>query len=61
MTALENLQALGTEMMMYGSIANAVTWDKIRNLKRIDMEQQQFNNDVQAKLFQMRGLVPGAR
>ncbi|MNJ93495.1 hypothetical protein D3C87_111770 [compost metagenome] len=60
-TALENLQALGTEMMMYGSIANAVTWDKIRNLKRIDMEQQQFNNDVQAKLFQMRGLVPGAR
>ncbi len=57
-TALEGLQSIATELMMYGTIANAVTWSKIRDLKRIDMERQQFNNDIQKKLSQMRGLMP---
>lgn len=60
-SALEGLQALATETMMYGSIANAVTWDKIKNLKRLNIEQEQFNNEIQAKLGQMRGLLPGPR
>lgn len=58
--ALEQLQSLASEMMMYGSMANAVSWDKIRNLKRLNMEQNQFSNEVQAKISQMRGMaMPG--
>lgn len=53
-TCLENLQAVATEMMMYGTIANAVTWSKIRNLKAVNMEQQKFNNKVQEMLSKMR-------
>ncbi|MNL75414.1 hypothetical protein D3C87_2012150 [compost metagenome] len=60
-STLENLQALATEMMMYGSIANAVTWDKIKNVKRLNIEQEQFNNQIQEQLGKMRGLLPGAR
>ncbi|MBV2168818.1 MAG: hypothetical protein KUL82_08935, partial [Bdellovibrio sp.] len=59
-TVLEQLQGLASEVMMYGSMANAVSWDKIRNLKRLNMEQQQFNNEIQAKLNSMRGMtMPG--
>jgi len=59
-TCLENLQGLASEIMMYGSMANAVSWDKIRNIKRLNMEQQQFNNAIQAKLAAMRGIsMPG--
>lgn len=58
-TALESLQALASEVMMYGSMANAVSWEKIRNLKRINMEQQKFNNEIQAKLAAMRGISIG--
>lgn len=57
---MEHLQSLATEIMMYGTMANAVSWDKIRNLKRLNMEQQKFNNEIQAKLAAMRGLnMPG--
>lgn len=55
-TVLEQLQSLGTEVMMYGSMANAVSWEKIRDLKRLNTEQQKYNNDVQAKLAAMRGM-----
>lgn len=59
-TALENLQALASEVMMYGSMANAVSWEKIRNVKRLNMDQQKFNNEIQAKLAAMRGMtMPG--
>lgn len=59
-TVLEQLQSLASEVMMYGSIANAVSWDKIRNLKRLNMEQQQFNNSTQEKLAKIRGVtLPG--
>ena len=61
-TTLEQLQSLATEMMMYGTMANAVSWNKIRDLKRLNMEQQQMQNDVQKALSSMRGAsVPGAR
>lgn len=55
--ALEHLQSLASEVMMYGSMANAVSWDKIRNIKRLNMEQQKFNNEVQSKLSQLRGMA----
>ncbi|WP_413569209.1 hypothetical protein ACLWBD_00760 [Bdellovibrio sp. HCB117] len=59
-TALEQLQGLATEVMMYGSMANAVSWSKIRNLKKLDIEQQKFNNEIQARLDAMRGIsMPG--
>lgn len=59
-TVLEQLQSLASEVMMYGSIANAVSWDKIRNLKRLNLEQQQFNNSTQEKLAKIRGVtLPG--
>lgn len=57
---LENLQALASEVMMYGSMANAVSWDKIRNLKQVNVQQGKFNNEIQAKLAAMRGMtMPG--
>ncbi|KHD88509.1 MAG: hypothetical protein OM95_08335 [Bdellovibrio sp. ArHS] len=59
-TALEQLQGLATEVMMYGSMANAVSWSKIRNLKKLNIEQQRFNNEIQARLDAMRGIsMPG--
>ena len=59
---LENLQSLASEIMMYGVIANAVNWDKIQDTKRINMEQQKFNNEIQAKLAIIRGVtLPGAK
>lgn len=60
-SCLEHLQSLASEVMMYGTMANAVSWEKIRNLKRLNMEQEQFNNDLQAKLAAMRGLSIGNR
>ncbi len=56
-TCLENIQAVATEMMMYGTISNAVSWDKIRNLKSVNMEQQKFNNKVQQQLNALRGMT----
>lgn len=59
---LENLQSLASEIMMYGVIANAVNWEKIQDTKRINMEQQKFNNEIQAKLAIIRGItLPGAK
>lgn len=61
-TCLESLQSLATEMMMYGTIANAVSWDKIRNLKNLNMEQEKFNNEVQKQLSKIRSLaMPGKK
>lgn len=57
---IEQLEALSTEIMMFGAMANAVTWEKIRDLKRINMEQEKYNNEIQAKMNQMRGVL-GAR
>ena len=37
---LERLQALADEMSYYGTIANAVNWDKIRELKKDELDQQ---------------------
>lgn len=56
-SALENLQGIAAEIMMYGSMANAVSWDKIRNVKQVNMEQSQFENEVQQKLAQLRGMT----
>lgn len=59
-TTLEQLQGLASEVMMYGSMANAVSWDKIRNVKNLNMEQQKFNNEVQEMMNKMRGVrMPG--
>lgn len=57
---LEKIQALGMETMMYGTIANAVTWSKIRDIKRINMEQEKFNNAIQEKLNALRGIFIGS-
>lgn len=54
-TCLENLQSLATEIMMYGSIANAVSWDKIRNLKKQNLDIQKYQNEIQSKLHRMSG------
>lgn len=59
-SCLENLQALGSEVMMYGSMANAVNWEKIRNIKQANVQQNKFTNEVQEKLSKMRGMtMPG--
>ncbi len=57
---LENLQSLASEVMMYGSMANAVSWEKIRNIKQANIQQNKFNNEIQEKLAAMRGMtMPG--
>ncbi len=54
-TALEMLQNLAQEVMMYGSIANAVSWNKIRNVKSLNIEQSpQLNNEAQEVLNKLR-------
>lgn len=52
---LENLQTLASEIMMYGSMANAVSWDKIRNVKQANVAQGKFNNEIQKQLSKLRG------
>ncbi|WP_413559339.1 hypothetical protein [Bdellovibrio sp. HCB209] len=60
--ALESLQALSTEMMMYGVMANAVSWDKMRNVKQMNAEAQQFQNEMQEKMAKIRSMsMPGVR
>lgn len=54
---LQNLQFLSAEISMYGRMANAVSWDKIKNLKQVNIEKNQFNNEMQSKLARMRGLL----
>ena len=51
MNALEDLAALTNEIAMYGSIANAVSWEKLRRLD--SPEQQQFQNKVQKQVQQL--------
>lgn len=58
---LEQLESLATEVMMYGAMANAVTWDKIRNLKQMNAQQAAFNNEIQAKLNSLVKGIAGAR
>ncbi|KYG66860.1 hypothetical protein AZI86_07445 [Bdellovibrio bacteriovorus] len=57
---IEQLEALASEIMMYGSMANAVTWEKIRDMKRINSENNKFQNEIQKKVDQLRGVL-GAR
>lgn len=52
---LEKIQAIGMETMMYGTMANAVTWSKIRDIKRINIEQQAFQNEIQKKVNSLLG------
>lgn len=51
MNALEDLAALTNEVAMYGSIANAVSWEKLRRLE--SPEQQEFQNKVQKQVQQL--------
>lgn len=61
LAALENLRNLGMEMMMFGNIANAVTWSKIRQIENLNMAQQDLNRRVGDKLQGMQGrLTPGS-
>lgn len=57
---IEQLEALASELMMYGTMANAVTWEKIRDMKRTNMEDNKFQNEIQKKVDQLRGVL-GAR
>lgn len=54
---LEALQGLAMEVKMYGSIANAVSWDKINRLAEVDEETQKFNNLVQKQMAEMRSIM----
>lgn len=52
---LEALQGLATEMMMYGTIANAVSWDKIRNLKKSQEETLEQARQLKEQVDSIRG------
>lgn len=55
---IENLQSIATELSMYGTIANAVSWDKIRNLKERSAEEQKLQEKVQERVRKMKR-IPG--
>lgn len=44
MTAIEGLQTVVQEIYMYGVISNAVSWDKIQNLKGINEQKEKMDN-----------------
>ncbi|HEY1079980.1 MAG TPA: hypothetical protein VGE46_07775, partial [Bdellovibrio sp.] len=52
---LEALQGLATEVMMYGTIANAVSWDKIRNLKKSQEETLDQARQLREQVESIRG------
>jgi hypothetical protein len=54
---LKNLESLASEMLMFGKIANAVSWDKIQNTKNVNVDQGKFNNEVQKALAKIRSLI----
>ncbi|MBX3041853.1 MAG: hypothetical protein KF789_14190, partial [Bdellovibrionaceae bacterium] len=53
--ALEDIMALANEVHMYGAIANAVSWDKIRNVEAASDTQKEFNSKVQKQVQQLGG------
>ncbi|MBO9668765.1 MAG: hypothetical protein J7501_18345, partial [Bdellovibrio sp.] len=53
--ALESLEAVASEMMMYGTMANAMSWDKIRNLKQVSAAQKAFQDEIEKKKHQLGG------
>ena len=53
-SCLQKLQSIASEIMMYGAMANAVSWDKINNLKQVNFEKNKFSNQQQKILSKMR-------
>ena len=53
--ALEDIMSLANEVHMYGAIANAVSWEKIRNIEAASERQQEFNSKVQKQVQQLGG------
>ncbi len=43
---LEALQSIAVEMKSYGQIANAVSWEKIQNLEKMNRDQHKFDDAV---------------
>lgn len=56
-SVLEQIQSLASETMMYGTIANAVSWEKTRNLEKQQIDKNDFRNEVQEKLSQIRSMA----
>lgn len=60
--ALENLRSLGMELMMFGNIANSVSWDHLHAGGKAHGQQRELDEKVQQKLEGMKSgrLTPGA-
>ncbi|QLY25622.1 hypothetical protein [Bdellovibrio sp. KM01] len=58
-SVLEALQGLSVEMKSYGSIANAVSWDKINNLEQMSKDQQRFDKAVEKATQNMTASAQG--
>lgn len=60
--ALENLRSLGMELMMFGNIANSVSWDHLHSGGKALGQQRELDEKVQQKLEGMKSgrLTPGA-
>lgn len=58
--ASEALQSLSTELMMFGTVTNAVSWEKIQGLKKMSEEQDAFLKKAQEQLKKLKGATaPG--
>lgn len=58
--ASEALQSLATELMMFGTVTNAVSWEKIQGLKKLSENQQEFQRKQQELMKALRGATsPG--
>ncbi|MBX3034102.1 MAG: hypothetical protein KF865_09265 [Bdellovibrionaceae bacterium] len=50
---IESLNAVAQELSLYGTMANAVSWDKIRDLDNASEQQQKFLESQNRKMKQM--------
>lgn len=56
-TLLEGIQGLVSELHLYGTMPNAVSWEKIRDLNNVSDKQRAHNEAMRAKIEQLSRLM----
>lgn len=54
---LEGMQGLVSELHLYGTMPNAVSWEKIRDLNNVSEQQRKHNEAMRAKIEQLSRLM----
>jgi hypothetical protein len=56
-TSMGALNDIANEIAMYGIMSNAVSWEKIRDLKNLSAGQKKFNNAAQARASEISNMM----